>query len=186
MMLRENKALQEFKQELIEETLIKQKEQLGDMFGKQKELDNRILNGDKYHYNEVLMALFVELGEFMNEIPTKFKYWKKSAKDDYEKALEEYVDCLHFAMSLAIVEEKGLYRCKEYCKCYDAVQSEYFSHKYRDDYFDMMIIILDAYGIVRVQKLFELGIVVGFTWDEIYNMYLKKNKINHKRQDDKY
>lgn len=171
---------------LNEEIVIKQKEQLGDMFEKQKELDNRILNGDKYHYNEVLMALFVELGEFMNEIPTKFKYWKKSAKDDYEKALEEYVDCLHFAMSLAIVEEKGLYRCKEYCKCYDVVQSECFSHKYRDDYFDMMIIILDAYGIVRVQKLFELGVCVGFAWNDIYNMYLKKNKINHKRQDNKY
>lgn len=186
MMLRKNKTLQEFKQEFIKEILIKQEAQLGNMFEKQKELDERILNGDKYHYNEVLIALFVELGEFMNEIPTKFKYWKKSAKDDYEKALEEYVDCLHFAMSLAIVEEEGLYQCKEYCKCYDEIQSECFSHIYQYDYFNMMITILDAYGIARIQELFKLGIIVGFTWNEIYNMYLKKNKINHKRQDNKY
>ena len=46
------------------------------------------------------MLIQSELGELMNELPTYFKYWKKTSADNKEKALEEYVDCLHFAVSL--------------------------------------------------------------------------------------
>ena len=54
----------------------------------------------EYPKKEVMVALIVELGELMNEFPTKFKYWKDTAKDNYQKGLVEYVDCLHFALSL--------------------------------------------------------------------------------------
>ena len=37
-----------------------------------------------------------------------------------------------------------------------------------------------------IKKLFALGHRFGFTWDEIYEMYLKKNKINHERQNGGY
>ena len=71
----------------------------------QRELDTAILkqHGNIYDENiaeQTKIALFVELGEMMNELPTCFKHWKFTAKDDRKKALIEYVDALHFQMSL--------------------------------------------------------------------------------------
>ena len=63
------------------------KEQFEYIRKQQTILDTRILNGNEYPENKMSIALFVELGELMNELPTYFKHWKKSAVDNKEKAL---------------------------------------------------------------------------------------------------
>ena len=80
-------------------------EQLKELLEMQRVLDEAILKEQGIVWDEKIeeqtkVALFVELGELMNEMPTKFKHWKKTAKDNREAALVEYVDALHFQMSL--------------------------------------------------------------------------------------
>ena len=116
----------------------------------------------------------------MNELPTYFKHWKKSAVDNKEKALEEYVDCLHFAVSLLNYKEIDINFT--YNDCFP--DSNPYSH---DNIFTELITIASMSGFdYSIKKLFALGHRFGFTWDEIYEMYLKKNKINHERQNGGY
>lgn len=80
--------------------------ELKEFYKMQEELDNYIAktknleNIDKRQLiSNVILALQVEIAELANELRV-FKYW--SNKKDYsrEKALEEYVDILHFFLSL--------------------------------------------------------------------------------------
>ena len=120
------------------------------------------------------IALFVELGELMNEFPTKFKHWKSSAKDDREKGLEEYVDCLHFALSLTNYSmNRGKWKVNE--------SWEYEAHNH-----NVLSLFDELNGCVTYIKeplsfLFAIGNKLGFTWDEIYHDYTKKNEINYQR-----
>lgn len=50
------------------------KEQFENIRKQQTILDTRILNGNEYPENKMSIALFVELGELMNELPTYFKH----------------------------------------------------------------------------------------------------------------
>lgn len=43
----------------------------------------------KIELNDHVIPLFVELGELLNEFPTKFKYWGRSATDNKQKGLED-------------------------------------------------------------------------------------------------
>ncbi len=47
----------------------------------------------------LLTGLFVEVGEFANEIEV-FKYWKKNKNNDREKMIEEYTDIFSIWLSL--------------------------------------------------------------------------------------
>ncbi len=48
-----------------------------------------------------ILALLVELGELANETRC-FKFWSKKAPSEQEVILEEYVDGIHFILSLGI------------------------------------------------------------------------------------
>lgn len=131
------------------------------------------------------LSLFTELGELMNEIQTEFKWWKKHAKYDREKALEEYVDCLHFALSLFHLYHESLIDDKHNTLSYEdnAFSDEYYPF----DYISMVIYELDEDDLPKMLYwLFGLGKYLGFTWDEIYNTYKKKNAINYQRLKEGY
>ncbi|MDK4523069.1 dUTPase [Fusobacterium necrophorum] len=52
--------------------------------------------------NEIKVALITEIGELYNENPT-FKFWKEQKNTEItDKAKEEFVDVLHFVISLGI------------------------------------------------------------------------------------
>lgn len=157
------------------------KEQFEQICKRQRILDKRILNGAEYPVDKMRIALFVELGELMNELPTYFKHWKKTAVDNKEKALEEYVDCLHFAVSLLNYYEKfdhKYYYHPEYDDCKNDSDTSL------DE--ELEFVFKFAGSAISIESLFILGNQFGFTWNEIYNAYLKKNKINHERQDGGY
>lgn len=46
-----------------------------------------------------ILALQTEVSEFANEVES-FKYWKENKKNNREKQLSEYVDILHFWLSI--------------------------------------------------------------------------------------
>lgn len=159
-------------------------EQLKELLIMQQMLDNNILKEKRinnYPVEDMKIALLVELGELLNEFPTKFKHWKSSAKDNREKGLIEYVDCLHFALSLAnyyeidVEEDKGVNNPFDYHKFNDCMK---FNNKLLEE-----IYLNDMY---RLSFLFDLGKVLGFRWEEVYNTYKKKNKVNYERLKEGY
>ena len=157
-------------------------EQLKELLEMQRALDDSILKdkGIMYYPKEkVQIALFVELGELMNELPTRFKYWKSSAVDNREKALEEYVDCLHFALSLTNryreIFEEELLECPHDFN-YNSHEMTLMSQKRTDT---LLTDIMEYEG--HLSSVFALGVKLGFEWDEIYKAYKDKNAVNYER-----
>src|SRR5690625_3469324 len=75
------------------------------LFNMQRQLDNYITEQhDLYEQNlfeERFLALLVELGELANETRC-FKFWSVQDKSDASIILEEYVDNIHFLLSIGI------------------------------------------------------------------------------------
>ena len=158
-------------------------EQLKELLEMQRVLDENILREKgitEYPLDNMKIALFVELGELMNEFPTKFKHWKSSAVDNREKGLVEYVDCLHFALSLANYYSED---SEKYILPYNAVEIQVSieSNTYMAT-LNKIVNYMDWNNIFYAfVYLFVLGNKLGFTWEEIYSAYKKKNEVNYQR-----
>lgn len=55
---------------------------------------------DREMLTNTILACMVELGEMANEIKT-FKHWSKKPASDRVVILEEYIDVVHFVLSIA-------------------------------------------------------------------------------------
>lgn len=158
------------------------------LFEMQQTLDSRIENEhglkDKDLFQKKVLALLVELGELANETRC-FKFWSQKPASDADVILEEYVDGLHFIMSLGL--EKG-YRYGGSTKSgYDTVK-------------DLTEAFQDVYGEVhtfqedpteqKYDELFSsfllLGVSLGFSEKDIQRAYYEKNEKNHQRQEEGY
>src|SRR4051794_21413839 len=74
----------------------------------QAELDSYIIDNhdlkERNVFNEKYLAFLVELGELANETRC-FKYWSTKKPSEKETILAEYVDGIHFLLSIGL--EKG-------------------------------------------------------------------------------
>lgn len=156
------------------------------LFVIQKGLDDRIrqehgligrdLTADK------ILALQVELAELANETRC-FKYWSKKQPSARETILEEYVDGLHFVISLGV--ELGY--------AYEADEPQASSGSLTER-FTALLALTAVFGQRReadvYRELFDaiwgLGSGLGFTAEEIEAAYLAKNEVNHQRQEQGY
>jgi dimeric dUTPase (all-alpha-NTP-PPase superfamily) len=184
------------------------------LFEMQKALDKHIEQEHPRHEGEdrlaeKILALQVELGELAQEW-RGFKFWSNDreprtyTQDGCEECvdgltncekcirnplLEEYVDCLHFILSIAIElghTAEGLY-----------VWDEELEGETVDVFIELM------YWVSRIRSndkfkrkaafrtvcyiFFNLGEQrLGFTWEEVEQAYVKKNAENHKRQESGY
>lgn len=148
----------------------------------QAELDNHIALEKQIHLSdyklERIIALSVEFHELLNEVRFIFKYWS-AKKMDRQRALEEYVDGLHFLLSIANdlnIEEYEYNRPVFYDIRHLALGiSNMISHLPKTkDYNTLM-----DYYLLFGEKL-------AFTLEEIEQAYLSKNKVNHERQEAGY
>lgn len=159
---------------------------LDTLFQEQALLDKEIMEHHQVEYSETtnkrILALLVELGEFANETRC-FKFWSFKGPSPKDVILEEYVDGLHFFLSLGI-----------------PLGVERLSHRFRKDGKDLTEQILLTYD--RVLDLLEnyeaktyalafssfLNILphLGYKVDDVFAAYEKKRKINEKRQEANY
>lgn len=156
-----------------------------------------------------ILALQVELGECANEW-RGFKKWSTDQEprtvrkietewDDDGNAtewlcneninplLEEYVDCLHFILSIGL--ELKIDLTEEWPSW---IQMPLGTLKHFSLVFSL-IANLDEYNSMlheRWRELFEefywLGESLGFSWEQIKSAYFTKNQINHERQESGY
>lgn len=158
------------------------------LFQLQRELNERItrehqLEGQNLLAEQIL-ALEVELGELANETRC-FKYWSNKPPAPRNVILEEYVDGLHFILSLGIVlkleeivlEETRATEGENLVSLFQAV-------------FDQITVFHQHPSMENYKSLFEiylcLGRQLGFTEAEMEAAYYAKNKVNHQRQDQGY
>ena len=149
----------------------------------QKELDARIESEHPrkftdHRIEQKIMALQVEIAELANVLPEVFKFWSNK-KNDYKLALEEFVDGLHFILSIANETHVTLKR-----KSIELEPSVFFQ------FAKVFWLAAQLYDDNYVNDLFNyymnLGWMLGFSEEQIEQAYLEKNKINHQRQNDGY
>lgn len=152
------------------------------LFEMQKELDKNILVQHNLEIASInvdkTLALEVEIGELANETRC-FKYWSNKKPSPKEKIIEEYVDCLHFILSLGLDYDFSDTPIK--IASSDVRPSEQFINLYID-LTDFIVCSSRDHYETLFEDFLTLGFSLGFSEEDIENAYNKKNCINHERQ----
>jgi len=154
------------------------------LFGIQKKLDEQIIKEHGLEDQKLLfkkfLALRVELGELANETRC-FKYWSYKEPAPVKKILEEFVDCIHFLLSIAIDIDFPIekYDFTPYIQDQQDLVSQFNACFYT------IYAAEERFSNFNVKYMFEnflgLGKMLGFSYEDIENAYLEKNKINFER-----
>ena len=105
--------------------------------------------------------------------------------------LEEYVDCLHFILSIGLELDPEIRTCVVEPHIYDedSITDQFIelnyqaylvikNYEYKEHVTGAWFTLLDLFA--------GLGKMLGFTWQQIEQAYFEKNKINHERQANGY
>ena len=154
---------------------------------KQLELDSYICKKNNIDPKKIffkkIIALDVELSEFMNEIES-FKYWKTNKKDNREKIIEEACDCLHFILSLSndlnvdLTVASVVNNCTDINNIYRLIKNDLWKALYLDR---------EVNSIKRMYvMLIDILNILEFNYSDLLKEYNKKYEINIKRQNEGY
>ncbi|ASS74384.1 hypothetical protein CIG75_04885 [Tumebacillus algifaecis] len=129
-----------------------------------------------------LLALQVELSELANETRC-FKFWSKKPASELRVILEEYVDALHFVLSLALeLGHTDLLLGEEYPKGdLTALFLELIAKSSQ-----LAVTRSEADLTALLTTLLGLGAELGLSESAIEAAYFAKNEVNHQRQADGY
>ncbi|SFA51006.1 Dimeric dUTPase, all-alpha-NTP-PPase (MazG) superfamily [Parageobacillus thermantarcticus] len=187
---------------------------LSKLFELQRKLDEHIerehpRQEDEDRLAKKILALQVELGELANEW-RGFKFWSSDQAPrigipsvHYDENLghdvveyvgpnpflEEYVDCLHFILSIAI--ELGYTVDDLY------VWDDELVGKTEDIFLELMywVVLIKSKDERKRKDAFRTVCYIffnmaeqrlGFTWEQIEEAYIWKNAVNHQRQESGY
>lgn len=167
--------------------------------------------------SKLVLALQVELGELANEW-RGFKFWSNdheariktnsicgcvmcehhSISNTKNPLLEEYVDCLHFILSIGIelelhdrpnslIKSGPIYQsdmpiCDLFMEVNSFSTELYWTCRLENDDHEA---IESQYKAI-IENFVQLGDFLGFTWEQVEQAYYEKNEINHLRQEAGY
>src|SRR5699024_9467835 len=131
------------------------------------------LEGKDLLYEQQL-AFLVELGELANETRC-FKYWSVKQPSSKETILEEYVDGLHFILTIGITLGFTDWGVKT-TYTYKQSMTEQFLYVMACMH-ELTASRSEEVYAKLVDAFFGLGEQLGFTHDEMEASYLEKNKI---------
>lgn len=106
--------------------------------------------------------------------------------------LEEYVDCLHFILSIGNdLEIENIVAMEQLLKfeSYENIKVQFVFGKL---YLEVSLMLDDTKSVAieyypyAFQWFLELGWLLGFTWRQIERAYYEKNKTNFERQEQGY
>lgn len=156
------------------------------LFRMQKQLDEHIESEHGLANEDTtakrILALQVELGELANETRC-FKFWSLKPPSERDVILEEYVDGVHFILSLGL--------------SYGYRPSEPMVREPEEGLTGLFLEMFDRISAFRNEpnaanysSLFltymTLGEQLGFTAKDIHKAYETKNQTNHERQQQGY
>jgi len=159
--------------------------EFNELFEMQRELDKFIENTQRINrdvFKEKGLALMIELAELANETRC-FKFWSTKGPSEREIILEEFVDSIHFLLSLG--NEKGLS-----LKAWPEVkQKEDLTNWFLRTQEAILTFIqnptMNSYQSVW-QYYGVLAFNLNFTLEDIIQAYLAKNEKNYERQRNGY
>ncbi|NNU83251.1 dUTPase [Geobacillus sp. BMUD] len=152
----------------------------------QRALDERIETEHGLEHEDLfdrkMLAFLVELGELANETRC-FKFWSVKPPAPMERVLEEYVDGLHFLLSLGL--ECGFFYEKREIPSVERLPVEQFLAVFRH---------ADRFGETKAPEDYDalfteywrLGVTLGFSSEAVAAAYRRKNEVNHQRQNERY
>ncbi|PIC71327.1 dUTPase [Sporosarcina sp. P16b] len=155
---------------------------LHQLFEMQRALDTYIQKNHQTNetFTERGLALVVELSELANETRC-FKFWSTKGPSADSVILEEYVDSIHFLLSLGI--EKGFDGLEEWpaSDTKDQNLTQQFIQTGQSIY-----AFLDSLAFEDYKKIWvnygALANTLGFTEEQIIQAYIDKNEENYARQ----
>ncbi len=187
--------------------------ELQKLFETQAELDQKIVEEKGLQGQDLLdkkiLALKVELGELANEW-RGFKFWSENreprTKGDsfryvnkhYENVigyknplLEEYVDCLHFILSIGNAIEFGNYTMIGYAPAPKKIEHAFLlTFEAISNFYNNWHLGDETRTEIKYTIIFDLfltlGNMLGLTEKQIEQAYYEKNEINHARQANGY
>ncbi|MBS4191553.1 dUTP diphosphatase [Bacillus sp. FJAT-49705] len=154
----------------------------------QKGLDEHIETKHQLHNEDLferkVLALLVELGELANETRC-FKFWSLKSSSPQEIILEEFVDGIHFILSLGL--ECGFDQ-------EDDFKGEVAGKSSLNDQFlfvyDLISKFKHSKSLEDYKKLFQayihLGELLGINAEAMEKAYIDKNEVNYERQKQGY
>lgn len=156
------------------------------LFSMQQKLDQYIEENhqleDENLFHDKYLALLVELGELANETRC-FKFWSIKYDTNEQAILEEFVDVLHFILSLGI--EKSLVIDLSEIEPPNTSMTEQFTLIY-----ESCVLFKRESTMQNYEQLFyrylQLGNLLGLFPEKIRQAYIEKNEVNYERQDEGY
>lgn len=129
-----------------------------------------------------ILALLVELGELANETRC-FKFWSLKGPSDQETILTEYVDGIHFILSLANEYDFKLSVPEEFTTENNVTEQflllyqgiSHFQNERKNDIFQTVF-----------AEYLSLGKMLGFSAEDVEKAYVSKNEVNYERQKQGY
>lgn len=168
-------------------------EQLTKMLEMQKALNAAIMQQFKLTPEDIekniFWAVLDELGEWCHELKPAWCWWKKNKGHvDRERELEEFVDIWHFVMSVDLFnfEEDIRWIVTDSVKTFNDMTCASFS---TPEAITGLLGGADNDPYARYPSISYLLVIMnnfGYSMDEIYRMYLKKNKENYERLQNGY
>lgn len=154
----------------------------------QRELDDHILQKHNLTVSDTfrkrILSFLVELGELANETRC-FKYWSLKPSSDKDVILDEYVDGVHFLVSLGNDLHVDFSELTFDRKQDGSDVTEMFLEVFKN-----ASMFQDEMTILRFTELFQsyidLCFALGFTYEDVVTGYIRKNKVNHERQETNY
>ncbi|MBM7578897.1 dUTP diphosphatase [Jeotgalibacillus terrae] len=157
-----------------------------ELYHMQNELDSFIerennLTG-KDLLRDKLLALSVEAGELANETRC-FKFWSRKGPSEKSIILEEYVDGIHFLLSIGLekdfrfsgsADEKGSQSLTDLFIAFNRCISAFELDQTKDHYIQMWHVYL------------AIGEKLSFSAQDTIQAYIQKNKVNVERQKKEY
>ncbi len=153
------------------------KDKLLELCTMQAMLDEAIYsqNDIEYDNDKCWLALLDEIGELNHALKKEWCWWKKTCADvNSDEVLGELADCWHFALSI-YNHQKTPSDINWEIAAYNAMS------KCPRDYKRLVQNILADYHKFLLGLMLELTYTLGFTFDDIYNAYIDKNKVNYER-----
>lgn len=167
------------------------KQMLLTMINMQMELDKAILeskglewNNSKCNLINLKLAILDEIGELNHELKAEWCWWKETQHEvDKQRVLEELVDIWHFAMMWMYRRTEGF----SGATLANAVGVIIRSAQDIDSDFapyELTYYLVYHFGcgcFDFVSSLIFVGRRLGFQIEDVFNAYIKKNKINYER-----
>lgn len=162
--------------------------ELNKLFQMQKALDSHIEEKhglrDEDLFSRKCLALLVELGELANETRC-FKFWSVKPSSPKNVILEEFVDGVHFILSLGL-------ECGFDQRIFELANQEAVNNTTEQFLlvYELISIFQNSRSFDDYRKLFQayllLAELLGIAEEEIEQAYFQKNEVNYQRQQNNY